>query len=160
MRSTRQSLNVRERVCYDLDISDDIITQWQLLALVVGPALAVVTVTAVWRLRHTIAQQTRRDDRQDLRKDQMAVENGALSDRLVETEKMLLTVLQKHEALQKQVDTGFSRFEKDVDRVAGQLTSAVADLRMSISTAPNEYAEMIERLRARIDAEDTDKQRD
>ena len=90
----------------------------------------------------------------------MAVESGALSDRSVETEMLLLKVLQKHQDLQRQVDAGLSRFEKDVDRVVGQLTSAVADLRMSISTAPNEYAEMIERLRARIDAEDTDKQRD
>lgn len=90
----------------------------------------------------------------------MAVESGALSDRSFETEMLLLKILQKHLDLQMLVDTGLSRFEKDVDRVAGQLTSAVADPRMSISTAPNEYAEMIERLRARIDAEDTDKQRD
>ena len=103
MRSTRRSLNVRERVCYDVDISDDIITQWQPLALAVGPALAVITGTAVWLLRHTIAQQTRRDDRQDSRMDQMAVENGALSDRSVETEMLLLKVLQKHQDLQRQV---------------------------------------------------------
>lgn len=92
--------------------------------------------------------------------DQKAVESGALSDRSVETEMLLLKILLKHLVLQMPVDTGLSRFEKDVDRVAGQLTSAVADLRTSVSTAPNEYAEMIERLRARIDAEDTDKQRD
>ena len=91
----------------------------------------------------------------------MAAENGALTNRLVETEKMLLTVLEKHYALQKQVDTGFNRFEKHIDGVIGQLTSAVtelssavADLRMSISTVPNEYAEMIERLRARLDEEE------
>ena len=86
--------------------------------------------------------------------DQMTAENGATTERLVETEKMLLTVLQKHDALQKQVDTGFNRFEKDIDRVFNQLTSAVADLRMSISTTPNEFAEVIERLRARLDAEE------
>ena len=91
----------------------------------------------------------------------MAVESRALSDRLIKGEQMpLLKVLLKHLDLQMQIDTRLSRFEKDVDRVAGQLTSAVADLRTSVSTAPNEYAEMIERLRARIDAEDTDKQRD
>lgn len=91
----------------------------------------------------------------------MTAENGALTERLVETEKMLLTVLQKHDALQKQVDTGFNRFEKDIDRVFNQLTSAVAelrstvaDLRTSISPTPNEFAEMIERLRARIDAQE------
>lgn len=90
----------------------------------------------------------------------MAAENGAMFNRLVETEKMLLTVLQKHEALQKQIDTGFSRFEKDIGTVVGQLTSAVAVLRMSVSTDPNEYAEMIERLRSRIDAEDQPKEGD
>ena len=119
-------------------------------------------------MRHTIVQLTRRDDRQDQRMDQMASENGALTERLVETEKMLLTVLQKHDALQKQVDTGFNRFEKDIDRAFNQLTSAiagmnsavagmnsaVAELRMSISTTPNEFAEVIERLRARLDAEE------
>ena len=88
----------------------------------------------------------------------MAAENGALTNRLVETEKMLLTVLEKHYALQKQVDTGFNRFEKHMDRVltsaVTELTSAVTDLRMTISTNPNEYAEMIELLRARLDAEE------
>ena len=98
----------------------------------------------------------------------MAAENGALTERLVETEKMLLAVLLQHDAFQKQVDTGFNRFEKDIDRAFNQLksavaelrstvagmNSAVADLRMSVSTTPNEFAEMIERLRARIDAEE------
>ena len=152
--------SVNNAVRGDAYAGDDAVIQWQLLALVVGPALAVVTRTAVWLLRHTIVQQNRREDRQDLRIDQMAVESGALSDRSFETEMLLLKILQKHLDLQMLVDTGLSRFEKDVDRVAGQLKSAVADPRMSISTAPNEYAEMIERLRARIDAEDTDKQRD
>ena len=133
---------------------DSIFTQSQIFALVVGAMLAVIAGTAVWLLRHTIIQLTRRDDRQDERMDQMRAENGATTERLVETEKMLLTVLQKHDALQKQVDTGFNRFEKDIDRVFNQLTSAVADLRLSISTTPNEYAEMIERLRARLDAEE------
>ena len=133
---------------------DSIFTQSQIFALVVGAMLAVIAGTAVWLLRHTIVQLTRRDDRQDQRMDQMTAENGATTERLVETEKMLLTVLQKHDALQKQVDTGFNRFEKDIDRVFNQLTSAVADLRLSISTTPNEYAEMIERLRARIDAQE------
>ena len=133
---------------------DSIFTQSQIFALVVGAMLAVIAGTVVWLLRHTIIQLTRRDDRQDERMDQMRAENGATTERLVETEKMLLTVLQKHDALQKQVDTGFNRFEKDIDRVFNQLTSAVADLRLSISTTPNEYAEMIERLRARIDAQE------
>ena len=149
-------------------MTDSIFTQSQLFALVVGATLAVIAGTAVWLLRHTIIQLTRRDDRQDQRMDQMTAENGALTERLVETEKMLLTVLQKHDALQKQVDTGFNRFEKDIDRAFNQLTSAiagmnsavagmnsaVAELRMSISTTPNEFAEVIERLRARLDAEE------
>ena len=88
----------------------------------------------------------------------MAAENGALTNRLVETEKMLLTVLEKHYALQKQVDTGFNRFEKHMDRVltsaVTELSSAVTDLRMTISTTPGEYAEMIELLRARLDEEE------
>lgn len=98
----------------------------------------------------------------------MATENGASTERLVETEKMLLAVLLRHDAFQKQVDTGFNRFEQDINRSFNQLTSAVAkitsavaelksavaDLRLSISTTPNEYAEMIERLRARLDAEE------
>ncbi len=91
----------------------------------------------------------------------MATENGESTERLVETEKMLLAVLLQHDAFQKQVDTGFNRFEKDIDRAFNQLKSAVAelrstvaDLRMSISPTPNEFAEMIERLRARIDAEE------
>ena len=98
----------------------------------------------------------------------MAAENGALTERLVETEKMLLAVLLKHDAFRKQVDTGFNRFEKDIDRALSQLTSAVAemtsavagmnsavaDLRMSVSPTPNEFAEMIELLRARLDAQE------
>ena len=133
---------------------DGIFTQLPIVALVVGPALAIITGSAVWLLRYTIVQQNRRDDRQDQRMNEMAAENGALTNRLVETEKMLLTVLEKHYALQKQVDTGFDRFEKHIDGVIGQLTSAVTDLRMTISTNPNEYAEMIELLRARLDAEE------
>ena len=129
----------------------DLFAQWPVV-VVFTPLVTVLAAIIGWMIRFTITRQSQRDDKQEERMDQMAIENGLLRDGQAELANGMVRILERQNNLWDKVESGFDRMQSEIDRHGQDMKDHVAELKLIFRDDRRDNSEASERLRARIDA--------